>query len=330
MRVVIVGGTGNISTSIVRELLALGHEVTVYNRGKSGSPPEGVRVIHGDRHDREAFESAMQAEKFDAAIDMICFNAEDAESCVRAFRSVSHFVQCSTTCTYGVDYDILPVPEHHPMRPISDYGRGKVSADNVYLAAYHADDFPATIVKPSTTYGPKIGVLRQVAWEFGWIDRIRKGKPVLVAGDGRAMHQFLHVDDAGLGFANVIGKQHTVGQMYNLVRREHVIWEDHHRLAMKVLGREVELVGVPIADLIAMDVPRVDICRDIFGYNTYYSGEKMSRDVPEFQPRVSLEEGMRHVIGVMDAEGRVPNSDELAWEDDVIAAQRAVRETRVS
>ncbi|MBT7097720.1 NAD-dependent epimerase/dehydratase family protein, partial [Candidatus Poribacteria bacterium] len=134
MRVVVVGGTGNISTSIVRELLGLGHEVTCYNRGRSGSPPDGVRVIQGDRQDRDAFETAMQAESFDAAIDMICFNAEDAASSVRAFRDVSHFIQCSTTATYGVDYDILPVPEHHPLRPITDYGRGKVAADDVYLA----------------------------------------------------------------------------------------------------------------------------------------------------------------------------------------------------
>ncbi|MAF11702.1 epimerase, partial [Candidatus Poribacteria bacterium] len=49
MRVVVVGGTGNISTSIVRELLELGHDVTCYNRGRSGSPPDGVRVIQGDR-----------------------------------------------------------------------------------------------------------------------------------------------------------------------------------------------------------------------------------------------------------------------------------------
>ncbi len=330
MRVAVVGGTGNISTSIVRELLELDHEVTCYNRGRSGTPPAGVRVIQGDRQDRDAFESAMQAESFDAAIDMICFNAEDAASSVRAFRDVGHFVQCSTTATYGVDYDILPVPEHHPLRPITDYGRGKVAADDVYLAAYHRDAFPATIIKPSTTYGPKIGALRQVAWEFAWIDRIRKGKPLLVAGDGRAMHQFLHVDDAGVGFANVVGKQHTIGQMYNLVRREHVTWADHHRIAMAVLGREVELVGVPVDDLVAMGVEGVAICRDIFAHNAYYSGEKISRDVPEFCPRVSLAEGMRRVIAVMDAEGRVPNSDDATWEDEIIAAQRAVRGTRVS
>ena len=93
MKIGIVGGTGNISQSILRLLLEQGHEVVCFNRGQTKKPPEGVRVIQGDRQNREEFEQKMQAEKFDAAIDMICFTAEDAASSVRAFRGVGWFVQ---------------------------------------------------------------------------------------------------------------------------------------------------------------------------------------------------------------------------------------------
>ncbi len=92
MRICIVGGTGNITTSLVRTLLEQGHDVTCFNRGQRGNVPEGARLIVGDRHDREAFEQVMQRERFDAAIDAICFNAEDARSDVRAFRGVGHFI----------------------------------------------------------------------------------------------------------------------------------------------------------------------------------------------------------------------------------------------
>jgi nucleoside-diphosphate-sugar epimerase len=330
LRICVIGGTGNISTSFVRLLLHQGHEVTCYNRGRSGPPLEGTHVLHGDRKDREVFERTIQAEQFDAAIDMICFNGEDAESSVRAFRGVRHFIQCSTVCTYGIAYDWLPVTEDHPLRPITAYGRGKVEADAVFMEAHYREGFPVTIIKPSTTYGPKMGMLRQVAWEFSWIDRVRKGKPILVCGDGSAVHQFLHVDDAALCFANVVGKEHCVGQTYNMVNRGFISWADYHRLAMKVLGREVELVGVPLADLLAVNIPNVGICRDIFAHNTYYSAEKLFRDVPEFRPTISLEEGMRRVIAVMDRDGRVPDSDQVEWEDRVIAAQREVRKVKVA
>jgi len=316
MKIGIVGGTGNISTSIVRLLVQQGHEVVCFNRGQRGQTPAGVRVIVGDRANTAEFEGAMQQEKFDAAIDMICFNAAQAQSSVRAFRGVRQFVQCSTVCTYGVDYDLLPVPEEHPLRPTTEYGRNKVAADEVYRAAYRQEGFPVTIIKPSTTYGPQMGMLRQVAWDFSWIDRVRKGKPILVCDGGRARHQFLHVDDAALGFAGVLGKPQCIGQTYNLMRTEDISWADYHRLAMQVLGREVQLVSVSLAALAA---DRFDICKTIFAYDCIYSPAKLQRDVPEFRPVISLEEGMRQVIQVMDQENRVPDSDCETWEDAILA-----------
>lgn len=330
MKICVVGGTGNISASFVKLLVAQGHAVTCFNRGQSGNAPNGARVIHGDRANTAEFEAAMQREQFDAAIDMICFTKEQALSSTRAFRGVKHFVHCSTVCTYGVHYDWLPVTEDHPCRPISDYGRGKVAADAAFMEAYHREGFPVTIIKPSTTYGPKMGALRQVAWEFSWIDRVRKGKPILVCGDGKAIHQFLHVDDAALCFVHVLGKPHCIGQTYNMVRRGFINWADYHRTAMKVLGREIELVGVPLADLVALKTPAVGICESIFAHNCYYSAEKLFRDVPEFQPAISLEQGLRMVIEAMDRERRIPDSDPLTWEDQIIAAQRKVRSEAVA
>lgn len=322
MKICIVGGTGNISQPIVKLLLEQGHEVVVFNRGQTAKAPEGARVIVGDRHHREDFERRMQAEKFDAAIDMICFNAEDAASSVRAFRDVGWFVQTSTVCTYGIHYDYFPADETHPLRPISEYGRDKAAADHVYLEAYHRGKFPAVIIKPSTTYGPVQGMVRQVCWDFQWIDRVKKGKPILVCGDGNALHQHLHVDDIAHAFVGVIGKEHTIGQTYNAVRRGYTTWAEYHRLAGKVLGRETELVGVPFEDLKRLNVPDFGICEDIFAHHIYYSSEKLFRDVPEFNPRISLEQGMTQVFAVMERDGRIPNSDELTWEDELIAKYR--------
>jgi len=323
MKMVIIGGTGNISGSIVKRLLEQGHQVTCYNR--TGDAPDGARPLQGDRQDRPVYEATMQRERFDAAIDMVAFNKADAESNVRAFRGISQLVHCSTVCTYGIHYDWLPATEDHPLRPITAYARGKAEADAVYLAAYYADGFPITIIKPSTTHGPKQGLIRQIAWDYSWIDRIRKGKPILVCGDGFALHQYLHVEDAALGFAGVIGNPGCIGQVYNLVDRGHTTWAGYHRAAMRVIGREVELVGIPLADLRALDVPKSGICEEIFAHNVIYSADKLFRDVPEFRPRYTLETALHHILAAMDADRRIPNSDDLTWEDAVIAAQRGVR-----
>lgn len=330
MKVCVVGGTGNISTSIVRLLVETGHEVTVFNRGTRGPAPAGVKLMQGDRKERGAFESAMQAQRFDAAIHMICYDAEDARSALRAFRDVRHLVYCSTVCTYGVQYDWLPVTEDHPLRPITDYGRNKAAADAVFQEAFHGKGFPVTIIKPTTTFGPSRFMVRQIAWEAAWVDRVKKGKPIAVCGDGRAMHQWMHVDDAAPAFVFALGRDRCVGQVYNMMKNEHGTWVDYHRTAMKVIGREVELVGVPLQTLLDAGTPNVGICRDIFSHNNIYSPARLMRDVPEFRPRISLEEALSRMYDAMTKQGRIPDSDKEDWEDRLIAAQRRIGELKLS
>jgi nucleoside-diphosphate-sugar epimerase len=321
MKICVVGGTGNISSAFVPLLVQKGYEVTIYNRGKKGVTPPGVRWIEGNRHDEAAFEATMQAEKFDAAIDMICFNKEQAESSLRAFRGVQHFVFCSTVCVYGVQYDYLPAREDHPFRPITDYGRNKGAAEMVFMDAWEKEQFPVTIIRPSTTFGPIQGAIRQTGWDYSWIDRIRKGKPIVVCDEGRAKHQFLHVRDAALCFANVPGKTQCIGQAYNMTKQGFTPWREYHLSAMEVLGRQVELVSFPYAVLAQWDIPRFDLCTEIFSYDVVYNPDKLFRDVPEFRPAISLNDALADTIAAMDKAGRVPDSDKLTWEDELIEAK---------
>jgi len=325
MRICVLGGTGNISTSIVRLLVKVGHQVTVFTRGKRPGVLEDVTVIQGDRQDRVSFETAMQERRFDAAIDMICFNADDARSTLRAFRGVKHLIYCSTVSTYGVDFDWLPVTEDHPLRPTTDYGRNKVAADQVFMTAYHAEGFPVTIIKPAYTSGPLFPIYRQIGNDSMWLDRVRKGKPVIVCGDGRVMMQHLHVDDAAPAFVFTLGRERCIGQTYNMMKREFHTWNEYHHTVMKVIGREVDLVGVPETTLIAAHVPNLNLGTG-FTHNLLFSPEKLMRDVPEFHPRISLEDGMAEIFEAMVREKRISDSDRETWEDCLIAAQRKVGE----
>jgi nucleoside-diphosphate-sugar epimerase len=194
------------------------------------------------------------------------------------------------------------------------------------MEAYYHENFPVTIIKPSTTFGPKWNLLRQIAWEAAWVDRVKKGKPIVVCGDGRALHQWLYVDDAAPAFAFALGRDRCIGQIYNMMKNEFGSWADYHKTAMQVIGREVELVGVPLASLIAAKTPNAAICETIFSHNTVYSPDKLMRDVPEFRPRISLKEGIGRVLEAMERENRIPDSDKETWEDTLIAAQRRVGE----
>lgn len=329
-RVVIVGGTGNISTSVSRLLVEKGFDVTCFSRGqnKAESIPKEVRILNGDRNDRGCFESLMQKEHFDYAIDMICYGKEDAESDIRAFQGVEQFIMTSTSCTYGVDYDRLPVSEDHPLRPFTDYGINKAAADAAFMEAYHKTGFPVTIIKPSTTYGNQVGLVGNVGENNLWIDRVRKGKPVLLCGNGNTPHQFLHVDDAAKGYVGALGKKHCIGQTYNLVREGFTTWGDFHKTGMKVLGKEVEMVCVPMEVLNALGYENRGFTSTIFGFNAIYDHTKIYRDIPEFRPEISLEDGMRAVIEYSDAHNMIPNSDLYPMDDKIAAYMQAAKNLR--
>jgi nucleoside-diphosphate-sugar epimerase len=328
MRVLVIGGTGLISTGIVKALLARGHEVTVFNRAKRKSRlPEGVTYLQGDRKDYPAFESAMREIECDAVIDMIAFAPEDTLSAIRAFRGrVRHFIHCSTVCTYGVTLTRLPADEEEPLRPISAYGRNKVACDQALLEAYRDDGFPATIFKPSHTYGPGGPLIRQLGHDPYFIDRLRQGKPVIVAGDGGTLWQSLYCDDAGVGFAAAVGSETTFGQVYNIVGREVITWDEYHRRLASAIGCDIKIVHVPSDLLVAIAPERYRGLNEIFRYHGVYSAAKLREHVPEFRTTVSWEEGVRRNVAWMDDEGLIKNSDEDDLEDRIIAGMDRLRE----
>lgn len=316
MRVAVIGGTGNISTSVVRRLLEHGHDVTCVNRGLHGTQVEGSRTILGDRHDTAWFVDRMRKECFDAAIDMICFTPSDARASIAAFRDVQHFIQTSTVRTYGRPI-WFPVSEEHPLQPDVDYARGKVEADHLFLAAYHGRGFPVTILKPSTTYGPQ-RVLRQTGLDTSWLDRIKIGRPILNIDGGVALHQFLHVDDAARAYVGVLGKKICLGQTYNLANPRVIDWFSYHETAMSILDSHVDQISTPLRVLERFDANQFAMASGVFSRNCFYATDKLARDIPEFRVEVDLTQGLQQSITYLEGQGLVRPAWSHPWEDELI------------
>ncbi len=322
MKICIVGGTGNIGQAIVKKLLKAGHEVYCFNRGIKNKVPDGAHLIIGDRNEEKSFEELIQNHYFDIAIDMICMNSNHAQSSIRAFKSVKHLIVISSISTYGFVHKIYPVKEDEELKPTSSYGKNKAEADRIFLESYKQKNFPVTIVKLSQTYGPDAGLLRQISTDFSWIDRIRKGKPIIICDNGSARCQFMHVSDVALGISILIGKKKCFGEIYNLVSIKNYTWKEYHIVAMKVIGKNVNLIEIPFKYLKKFKIPGFKLCREIFSKDLYFSSEKLMDAFPEFSPKISLEDGMREVIKQMDKDGKIKNSFPQNWEDRIIDIEK--------
>jgi nucleoside-diphosphate-sugar epimerase len=310
LNALIIGGTGLISTGIVKHLSARGAKVTVYNRGqRQAALPSGVRLIKGDRADPAEFVRTFEGERFDTVYDMICFSPEQAEHSVAAFAGrCEQFVFCSTVCTYGAK--IAPqvlIDEGFPRAPISDYGRNKLRCERIFERAAEAGKFRTTIVRPSHTYGPGGSLIDQHEFDSGTWDRVARGLPVLLTGDGLGLWQSTHRDDCGSFFAYAALAAKTYNQAYNATRDEILTWRDYYRAVGRALDVRPKIICVPAAWLIAQNPKRFAFLAEITQFHGAYSSAKAKADVPEFQAAIDLEAGARETFSDMRRRG--------AWRD---------------
>jgi nucleoside-diphosphate-sugar epimerase len=332
MRTLVIGGTGLISGAITRQLKRKGHHVTVFHRGHRPLEVKGVAEILGDRSDRPRFEAAMQAHKFDAVFDLISFNADDTASALRAFKGqVKHFVHCSTVCAVGAPLTKIPSDESEPYQPVSNYGRGKAAAEKFLLQAWKKQGFPVTIVRPSHTYGPG------AHWVLGtfvddWdrdsalINRIRSGKPVLVQGDGEQLWQSCYVDDIAEGFVGILGKAKVRGQIYNMCGPEVFTWNEYYRRVARGLGKTVHLEHLPTPVILAQAPEEATyFLKDIAQYHGAYSNAKALRDIPEFRPRTSVEQGTAKHVAWLTKKGLLKKAPLRIYEDKLCALAKRLR-----
>jgi nucleoside-diphosphate-sugar epimerase len=324
VNVLILGGTGLISTGIVKALRDRAAKITVFNRGRTDDRlGPGVRRLVGDRLDFPAFEKMMaEAGHWDVVIDMICFRPHEALSAIRAFNGrCGHFVFCSTVCTYGNTQTRLPTLETTPQAPHSEYGRGKLACEQLFLQAHAAGKMPVTIIRPSHTYGPGGGVINNLNTDASFLERLRRGRPIIVSGDGHGLWQSAYADDIGLGFAYAAGNPRCYGEAYNAVADEIVTWDEYvQRTAAAIGAPPPRLVHLPTDFLLAVDPQRYVALAEIFRFHGVYSNAKLKRDVPEFHLPTPYAEGIRRTVAWIDAHGKKASPPVEALEDRLIAA----------
>ncbi len=322
MKILLIGGTGLISASITRFLLERGDEVTHYNRGQLDlyPAPSDVRQIHGDRTNHAAFERQMaEAGTFDCVIDIVGYAPEDAESAVRAFRGrVGQFIFCSTVDVYLKPASRYPYTEDERYGGLNTYSSNKVKCEQILRAAYERGDFPLTIIRPAYTYGEGRGPLNPFGGGTAYVDRIRKGKPIVVHGDGSSLWTACHRDDVANAFVAAAGQERTIGKAYHTPGEEWMTWNTYHQRVAEALDAPAPtLVHIPTDRLVQVAPQRANIIAENFQFNNIFDTTGARTDLG-FRPAVSWAEGVRHMVAWLDAHGRVEDSDADPFEDRII------------
>jgi nucleoside-diphosphate-sugar epimerase len=327
LRVLFIGGTGVISSACVAQAVADGGiELTVLNRGQSaGRPlPPGVRELRADVRDAASVRDVLLGLEFDSVVDFVAFTPHHVRADVDLLRGrTGQYVFISTASAYQTPPSRLPVTESTPLRnPFWQYSRDKIACEDLLVAEYRDNGFPATIVRPSHTYDASKTVL-----SGGWtsLARMREGRPVIVHGDGTSLWTVTHNTDFARAFVPLLGHPRTLGEAFHITSDDVLTWDQIALALGTALGVTPRIVHVP-SDVIAAADPEWGA--GLLGDKTHsmvFDNAKVKSVVPGWQAVVPFERGAREIVGyyLADPARQVvdPALDELM---DKLAAGYAV------
>ncbi len=313
MRILFIGGTGNISTACSRLALARGHELYVLNRGQRAVVLEGARVLSADIKDEAATARVLVGLSFDAVANFIAFEPEDVERDIRLFAErTRQYVFVSSASAYQKPPLSPHITESTPLaNPFSDYARGKIACEERLLGAYRSAGFPITIVRPSLTYDTVIP-LPFASWqEWTLVDRMLRGERIVVHGDGSSLWTITHAEDFAVGFLGLLGNPRALGEAFHATSDELLTWDAIYQAVAEAAGTRANIVHMASDDIVAA-FP--ELTRTLLGdkaHSAIFDNSKIRRFVPEFNPTIRFADGIGRTIAwfLADASRRVVSAD---------------------
>ena len=303
MKLLIIGGTGLISSACADLTVQRGHDLTLVNRSISSkyTVPAGARLLALDVHAADhGFEDALQNTSYDSVIDFIAFTEEDIERDLRLFRGKTRqFVFISSASAYQKPPRHYLVTEQTPLEnPFWQYSRDKIACEQRLLRAFREEAFPVTIVRPSLTYGPSQIPFSIGSWSHPWtvIQRMQAGKKIVVPGDGTSLWVLTWNADFAKGLLGLLGRSESLGEAYHITSDEVLTWNDIHLEAFRALGLEPNILHVP-TDLLEAFWPHAH--GSLLGDKSnsmVFDNSKIKRLVPDFRCDVTWAEGLRRSL----------------------------------
>ena len=327
MKVLFLGGTGVISSACSRLAARRGIELYLFNRGKTERPiPESAHILYGDIRDRASVKHALSDYTFDVVVNWIAFTPDHVEADIELFRNrIGQYICISSASAYQKPPSDLPITESTPLHnPFWAYSRAKIACEERLLQAHREDSFPVTVVRPSHTYDrTKVPLLGH----YTDIDRMRKGKKVIVHGDGTSLWVLTHHEDFAKGFVGLLGNHHAIGHAFHITSDEVMTWNQIYTFLAHAAGVEPWIVHVP-SDLIAAFDPEVGA--SLLGdksHSVIFDNSKIKRLVPDFAATIPFSQGAREIIDWFDADPARQVVDEQAnrLADEIIAVYEAIR-----
>jgi nucleoside-diphosphate-sugar epimerase len=308
MKALFIGGSGNISFPVSQ--LALQKNIDLYhlNRGNR-QELKGVNTLIADIGNSIACKKVLQDQIWDVVVNWIAFTPEDIMRDFKLFEGkTKQYIFISSASAYQKPPVNYIITESTPLEnPYWDYSRNKIACEELLMKLYREKDFPVTIVRPSHTYYSVIPVTLGGWTEYTVVDRITKGMPIVVQGDGTSLWTITHATDFAKGFVGLMNNQHAIGEAFHITSDEVLSWNQIYETLADAAGCKAKIIHIPsdyIADFAdAHNFPSVR--GSLLGdkaYSAVFDNSKIKRFVPEFTATTLFSVGIKQTLKWFEAD----------------------------
>lgn len=304
LKVLFIGGTGIISSECVKRAVAAGHDVSVFNRGRSQTReiPSEVTTIVGDIRDPESARTSLAGKSFDVVCDFVAFVPQHVQTDIDLFDgAVRQYVFISSASAYQKPVGHLPIVESTPLRnPYWQYSRDKIACEDLLVGKYRDTGFPATIVRPSHTYDR---TAIPVTGRWTTIERMRRGEPVVVHGDGTSLWHMTHSVDFAHAFVGLLGHPQAIGDSFHITGDEVLTWDQiYTELSVAAGNPTPRLVHVASETIAAVEPAWGPGLVGDKAHSVLFDNTKVKRLVPDYVATIPFSVGAREIVDWFDAD----------------------------
>ena len=301
MNILIVGGTGVLSSAVTAEALKQGIAVTMINRGRR-KMPESIELIKADMNDQSTIVTKLGERQFDAVIDFLCYTKAQTEKSVKLYsrytKQYFYISSCAVYDTATIKGQIAD-EESKKVLPIWKYSVDKWASEQKLRALLDGTDVKYTIIRPCVTYGDTripYGIMPPYGYHWALCARILAGKPIITWNGGMNRCNMTRVEDFSVGVVGLIGNPQAYNEAFNVCGDETPTFKEVLEVVSEYLHKEVITVDIT-PEFYAKEYPSKK--GEILGgrsIDTINSNKKIKSVVPQFQQTISLKEGIVRTI----------------------------------
>jgi nucleoside-diphosphate-sugar epimerase len=306
LKVLFIGGTGNISSSVSRLCVKKGLDLFLLNRGNRKVDIPGATVLTGDITNSAQMDSILKKHEWDVVVDWIAYVEREIERDIRLFRGKTRqYVFISSASAYQKPPSHPIITESTPLyNPFWQYSRDKIACEERLNRAYRDENFPITIVRPSLTYDTVIPLAIGGWTEYTAIDRMKKGKPVIVHGDGTSLWTVTHAEDFAKGFVGLLGHQQAIGNAFQITSDESLTWNQIYQTVADAAGCIPTIVHIPSEFIAKIDPSLEGSLLGDKAHSVVFDNTKIKMFVPDFVCTIPFAEGFKRTLAWFDADSR--------------------------